>query len=248
MMQQNQNLSNRSSLLVGLALFFVIIFIGSIPVIDPQFFQYKKRLPHASLWPITARSTTESMWKSSDGMTVEYVNFKTTASGLDVTLQPTELITREGFYLEGLTTKDPFKISTNVELPISCHSGVVFRGNAQGEYYLFMVSPCAHKYTVEILQRESGHDLPRLAIIPNTKFPDTVGDPHTLTVVGNGTTYYFYINGVYVDQMVDSRLNGNRVGVEILKCAGSSDEITFGFNDFALSSPEWKLQGAIITP
>jgi hypothetical protein len=248
MKQQNQNPSGHSSLIVGLALFFIIIFIGSIPVIAPQIFRYEKLVPRASVWPITARSTRESIWKSSDGTTANYVNINNTASGLNVTVHPTELIIREGFLIEDLITKDTFKISTNVEIPISCHSGVAFRGNAQGEYYLFMVSPCGKTYTVEILQRESGHDLPREAIIPNTNYPDTVGQPLTLTVVGNGASYYFYINGVYVDQMFDSRLNGNRVGVEILKCAGPSDEITFGFSDLVLSSPEWQLPGAQIAP
>jgi hypothetical protein len=92
---------------------------------------------------------------------------------------------------------------------------------------------------VEILQRESDRDLPREAIIPNTKISDKIGQPRNLTVIGSGEYYYFYINGSYVDYVRDSRLNGNRVGVEVLKCNGTNDEIVFDFNNFVLTSPRW---------
>jgi hypothetical protein len=67
---------------------------------------------------------------------------------------------------------------------------------------------------VEILRREANSDLPREAIILNTSIPGSIGQPHTLSVLGDGTHYYFYINDILVDGMSDSRLNGNRTGIE----------------------------------
>jgi len=248
MNQHNKNVPDTPSFAVGVGLLFLIIFLCSAPVIVQQMYRPEKLLPHTNSWAITTRSTDKSVWEASDGMSADYVNTQKAAHGVGVIVQSTELIIREAFYNDGLITKDPFKLSADVTIPISCDSGLVFRGNAQGEYYLFMVSQCANTYTVEILQRDLGYDLPREAIIPNTKISDTLGAPHTLTVIGNGTTYYFYINDVYVNQITDSRLNGNRVGVEILKCAGPSAEITFEFNNFVLSSSKWGFESNLIAP
>jgi hypothetical protein len=245
---EQQNIPNQPSFIVGVALFFTIIVVCSIPVVIQQMYRPEKLLPHTNSWIITTRSTDKSIWEASDGTSADDVNTNRTAHGVDVIVQSTELIIRDAFYSEGLITKDPFKLSADIKIPISCHSGLVFRGNTQGEYYLFMIGQCDNTYTVEILQRKSGYDLPREAIIPNTKIPDKIGEPHTLTIIGNRTSYYFYINGVYVNQITDSRLNGNRVGIEILKCAGPSDEITFDFNNFALSSPKWQLESILLTP
>jgi hypothetical protein len=90
---------------------------------------------------------------------------------------------------------------------------LIFRGNAQGEYYLFLVSQTS--YTVEILRRKDNVDLPREAIILNTPIPNGVGKPQVIAVAGSGTSYSFYINNILVNSMSDSRLNGDRTGVEV---------------------------------
>lgn len=237
MNQQNQDIRDRPSFVLGVILLFVIIFLSFVPVIIQQMNRPERLLPRAEAWPTITKSTAKSVWETSDGFSVEHVNVSPTAGGFKVILQPAELSTREAYFNEGLITKSTFKLSVDVNTPSDCYDGLVFRGNVIGEYYLFLVSECANTYTVEILRRESGHDLPREAIIPNTPVPEAIGKPRNLTVLGRGETYYFYINGIYVDQITDSRLNGNRVGVEVLKCGGSNEELVFDFNNFVLAEP-----------
>jgi hypothetical protein len=212
MNQQNKNEQNNPSLAIGIILFFVVIFISSAPVLIEQMYRPERLLPRTNTWHVTAKSTGSSVWEASDGLSAQHVKFKQTSTGFNVILQPTETQTREAYFHEGLITKDTFKLSVEVNTPTACHNGLVFRGNADGEYYLFLVSESS--YTVEILQRESGYDLPREAIIPNTTVSSSIGRPRLLTVIGRQESYYFYINDAYVNQISDSRLNGNRVGVE----------------------------------
>lgn len=237
MKQQNENIQDNPSFVVGIILFFIIVFASFVPVIIIQMNRPERLLPRTKTWNILAKSTENSFWEASDSFSAEHVSVQPTSSGFKVMLQPTELATREAFFNEGLIRKSTFKLSVAVNTPSDCHNGLVFRGNASGEYYLFLVSSCANTYTVEILQREFDHDLPREALILNTAIPDSIGKPHTLTVLGKGETYYFYINETYIDQISDSRLNGNHVGVEVLKCDGSSEDIVFDFNNFELASP-----------
>ena len=237
MHQKDKNIPDNPSLAVGLILFFMIVFASFVPVIIIQMNRPERLLPRSNTWKIIAQSTEKSLWEASDSSSVEHVSVQPTGSGFKVMLQPTKLSTREAFFNEGLLTKNTFKLSVDVKTPSDCHNGLVFRGNASGEYYLFLVSSCANTYTVEILQRESDHDLPREALILNTAIPESIGKPNTLTVLGKGETYYFYINDTFVDQISDSRLSGNHVGVEVLKCDGSSEDIVFDFNNFVLASP-----------
>ncbi len=209
----NQQSKNIPSFFVSVVLFFVVALISSTPVVIEQMYNPERFMPRTDGWHVIAKSTSGSIWEASDGSSAKHVSIEPTNSGFKVILQPTELATREAYYNEGLITADTFKLSVEVNTPPSCHNGLVFRGNTQGEYYLFLVS--SSSYTVEILQREVNQDLPRKAIIPNTTVSSSIGQPRDLVVVGNGEHYYFYINGTYVNQMIDSRLNGNRVGVEV---------------------------------
>jgi hypothetical protein len=237
MNKQSKNVPNNPSFALGIILFFIVIFVSSAPVVIEQMYRPERFLSRTKTWHTIANSTGQSVWEASDGFAVEHVSVQPTNDGFKVMLQPTELSTREAFFNEGLITKNPFKLSVDVNTPPACHNGLVFRGNASGEYYLFLVSSCSNTYTVEILRRESGHDLPREALIPNTAVSDSIGQPRTLTVIGKGETYYFYINGTYVNQISDSRLNGSHVGVEVLKCDGSNEDVVFDFNNFILAAP-----------
>lgn len=237
MHQQPKNIPDNPSVFVGFILLLIIVFASFVPLVVTQMYRPENLLPRTEAWHIVAKSTDKSVWEASDGFIVEHVSVQPTTDGFKVMLRPNELTTREAFFNEGLITKNTFKLSVDVNIPLDCHNGLVFRGNALGEYYLFLVSSCANTYTVEILRRESDHDLPREALIPNTSVPDSIGQPRTLSVIGKGEAYYFYINGTYVDQIIDSRLNGNHAGVEILKCGGSSEDIVFNFNNYILALP-----------
>ena len=237
MHQQPRDIPDNRSVFVGFILLLLIVFASFVPLVITQMYRPENLLPRTKAWPIVAKSTDKSVWEASDGFIVEHVGAQPTTDGFKVMLRPNEVTTREAFFNEGLITRDTFKLSVDVNTPSDCYNGLVFRGNALGEYYLFLVGSCANTYTVEILRRESGEDLPREALIPNTSIPGSIGPPHTLSVIGKGETYYFYINGTYVDQIIDSRLNGNHAGVEIMKCGGSSEDIVFDFDNFVLASP-----------
>lgn len=204
------NKSNRRVLLkVLLALLNALfILVAGFSVLSP----FIPLLLRAKLWQtIHARAATQ--WDASDGTTPKYVTHTPANNGLLVTLDPTETNTREAFFAQGFTTKHAFTLKADVSIPANCHGGLVFRGNAQGEYYLFLVSE--KTYTVEILRRDADNDLPREAIILNTPIPATLSQPYGLMVVGDGEHYSFYINGYFVNAMNDARLTGNRVGVEV---------------------------------
>ena len=213
MKQQGNNFPKNPSFVTSIILFIVVVIFSSTPVIIEQMNRPERLLRLTKIWHIITQSTDNSSWQASDGFSANYVDIKPTFEGFVVILHPTELSTREAYFNNVLITKDTFKLSAEVNTPTACHNGIVFRGNEQGEYYLFLVSSSA-TYTVEILKRESSLDLPREAIIPNTAVPDSIGQTHNLAVIGKKDTYYFYINGTLVNQITDSRLTGNRVGVE----------------------------------
>jgi hypothetical protein len=237
MQQQPRNIPDGPSVFVGSLLLLLLVVASFVPLVITQMYRPENLLPRTKAWPIIAKSTDQSVWEASDGLIVEHVDIQPTSAGFRVMLRPNEVTTREAFFNEGLIARNTFKLSVDVNTPTDCYNGLVFRGNALGEYYLFLVGSCANTYTVEISRRESGQDLPREALIPNTSIPEAVGPPQTLSVIGREDAYYFYINGTYVDQIVDSRLNGNHAGVEILKCGGSSEDLVFNFSNYILASP-----------
>jgi hypothetical protein len=205
------------SFIRSLLLFLLIIFISSTPVVIEQMNKPERRLPklfaRSGRWQVIHTSKRQSQWEASDGSVAEYVSYRPTDNGVEVVLAPTELTTREAYFNGEAVITGAFRLSTEVHTPTGCHNGLVFRGNAEGEYYLFLVSETS--YTVEILQRTDNADLPREAIILNTPFPELVTEPHRLTVLSDGHSYFFYINDIYVNSMSDSRLNGNRTGIEV---------------------------------
>ncbi|MEW5939073.1 MAG: hypothetical protein AB1750_05390 [Chloroflexota bacterium] len=204
--------SKKSSYAVSLILYAIVIVVSAAPVLLEQVCRPERSLFCANAWGRITKNSEAASWSASDGSSPEHVSVAPTEDGLSVTIQPTESPTREAFFSESLIPGSAFALSTEIRMLCGYMSGLAFRGNSQGEYYLFLVS--SSTYTVEILERKSGQDRPREAIIPNTKVSRDIGWPRHLAVVGKGRTYYFYVNGVYVDTMSDSRLYGDRVGVE----------------------------------
>lgn len=205
------------SFIISLFLFLLVILISSTPVVIEQMNKPERLvsriLSHYGAWQLSHTSTSESQWEASDGSTAGHASYSQTSNGVKVIIQPNEFSTREAFFSKEAITADVFRLSIQVDTPTACHNGLVFRGDAQGDYYLFLVDQVS--YTMEILQRKDNADLPREAIIPNTSLPKSVGEPHTITVIGDGQSYLFYINDIFVDRMSDSRLNGNRTGIEV---------------------------------
>jgi hypothetical protein len=198
--------------------FFILAAVFSMfaPLIIPQIGKPENianwLLFRAKTWP-TLQPNAHTVWEASDGTTVGYVTHQPTDRGIRITLEPTQTNTREAYFASGVLEKHAFTLQAEVSTPAGCHNGLVFRGNAQGEYYVFLVSESS--YTVEILRREANADLPREALIPNTDVSEAVGKPQRLMVVGQAEQYFFYINDLLVNHLSDSRLNGKLSGVEV---------------------------------
>jgi hypothetical protein len=202
--------------LVGSFFILAAVFSMFAPLIVPQIGQPENiagwLLFRAKTWP-TLQPKANTAWEASDGITAGYVTHQPTEGGIRITLGPTQSNTREAYFASGVLQKRAFTLQAEVNTPAGCHNGLVFRGNAQGEYYVFLVSESS--YTVEILRREANTDLPREALIPNTDVSEAVGKPQRLMIVGNAERYFFYINDLLVNQLSDSRLNGKLSGVEV---------------------------------
>jgi hypothetical protein len=216
--QKKSDSSTSLSFIRSFFLFTAILLLSSAPVLIEQANNPKRiasnLLSHIRTWQVANTSKgNENEWETSDGFTAKHVSSKSISGGIEITLGATQAATREAFFSEEAITTGVFKLTTEVNTPKDCHNGLVFRGNAQGEYYLFLVS--ASSYTVEILRRDFSNDLPREAIIPNEPIPKIIGEPRTISVLSDGRHYLFYINDALVNGMDDSRLKGNRIGVEV---------------------------------
>jgi hypothetical protein len=201
-------------------------------------------IPHAEQWPVHFQDTFDSNaptrladWAATDGTTDERVNFlPPTDDRLEISVGPTgEPGVREAFFNTAAPAPDLFWLTMDVHTPFSCYTGLVFRGNSTGEYYLFLTAN--DHYTVEILRRNADGDLPRQAIIPNTRFPASIHQPESLGVLGVNHSYYFFVNHIFLDWMHDSRLHGERTGLEIIVCQNVATQSVFQFDNFTLRAP-----------
>jgi hypothetical protein len=236
-------LAHKRVFIFFMAFLFFIISIA-FNFINRQEVLADKQLSQTEKWPISFRDYFESdspeqleYWRSTDGTSSEKVSGPISKDGrLQVSVAPTESDTvREAFYNEFALAPRNFLLSVELINPAGCNTGLIFRGNIKGEYYLFLVG--SHTYTVEILQRDAGSDLPRQAIISNTDIPERIGQPHKLSVLSDGQNYYFYINNSFVNEIHDSRLSGERTGIEIMVCHGFSTESNFVLDNFTLKTP-----------
>jgi hypothetical protein len=231
---------NRENILALLLILGVFLgtFLGFQQLQAKYFPSSSQMLNAAEAWPISARDafTENQNWLSTDGATAE--NVKMLFDGrLQIDVKPIETGTREAFFSETAAAPEEFLLSTEVVVPEACHAGLVFRGNLRGEYYLFMADD--HIFTVEILQRNASknEDLPREAILANTPLPKEIKQTENLSVLFDGKAYSFYVNRILVGQMRDSRLTGERVGIEIMVCPGTTQESVFKFDNFTLKVP-----------
>lgn len=203
-----------------------------------------KLLSQTGKWPIGFRDYFEAdspeqleYWRPTDGTLSEKVSGPMSKDGrFQVSVAPTESDSvREAFYNEFVLAPKNFLLSVELINPAGCKTGLVFRGNIKGEYYLFLVG--SRSYTVEILQRDAESDLPREAIILNTDIPERIGQPHKLSVLADDKKYYFYVNNYFVDEMHDSRLSGERAGIEVMVCHDFDMESNFVLDNFTIKTP-----------
>lgn len=204
----------------------------------------EKLLSNADEWPIILRDfygnaspSQFAYWKPTDGTTADSVNLSLLTNGrFEISVAPTQnTIVREAFFNEHAFAPRNFLLTAGVSLPDACDTGLIFRGDTLGEYYSFLVGN--DHYTVEDFPRNPEGDLPRQAIIPNKPIPESIGRPSALGVLANDNHYYFYINHDFVDSMSDSRLHGERTGIEILVCQNIPTESIFQYDNFTVRTP-----------
>lgn len=177
-------------------------------------------------------------WTSTDGTTSGLItSFGSVNERLEITVAPTRnVIVREAFFNEHALAAGDFLLTMELQVPLPCATGLIFRGDILGEYYLFLVTN--DRYDVEILRREGARDQPREAIIPNAPIPAELIPPYSLGVLAHEDDYSFYINQVLVTTMSDSRLRGERTGIEIVVCQGAESESVFHIDNFTLRVPQ----------
>lgn len=235
--QKYQKLLNRC-----IRVIIVFIVIGTIVFKDVQNYYANKLLIQTEEWVIKVSETFDNdslaFWVPTDGIIDRHVTKLAIEDGqIEIVFAPTEeQIVRDAFFFEQALAPESFLLTVAVMAsPNACKSGLIFRGNRYGEYYLFLVGKTS--YTVELLTRDSGGDLPREAIIPNKNIPNDVGQPLSLSVLAKDDKYYFYINQIYIDKMSDERLDAGRIGFELMVCQGVTSESAFRLDDFILKVP-----------
>jgi hypothetical protein len=231
----------------GLILLFILLLIFGPVIIKqekPGSILANFLLTRAEKWTISYVNTFDddqsvqlSQWKPTDGEISGFIRNITVTNGhLEISFAPTqETVQRDAFVNEKALAQGDFLLTAEINAPLSCHTGLVFRDNAMGEYYAFLVGN--DSFTVEILRRNSAGDLPREAIIPNTAIPENVGVPHKISVLASLGHYSFYINNIFVGQMRDSRLDGDRNGIEVFVCQNVAKESIFTIDNFTLKMP-----------
>ena len=161
-----------------------------------------------------------STWVNSDGSSDKDVSILPLPNGVQVINNTPEWCFREGYFLNDIRAGRIFKLHADINANRASEYGLVFHGDVAGQYYVFLVSD--DEYTVEILPRENNSDLFRKAIIEITPLPDQVNHVESISVMAYENRYFLYINDIYVDQFMDTRLQGNRIGIEIFGCVPTS--------------------------
>ena len=62
------------------------------------------------------------------------------------------------------------------------------------------------------------------------------GQMNRLSVVAEGTSFYFYINNQYVDDYTDSKLSSGKVAL-VIGLNDEGDSATFEFDNFDVRGP-----------
>lgn len=127
---------------------------------------------------------------------------------------------------------DAFNISLDAQLiqgsPSSACYGLTFRSQ-EDAYYLFKVCEDG-RYTVLLQADGKWYTLIDWTVTRSIQY----GQPNTLMVKGSGSHFEFYINGVLVNEMENSRLKKGHIGIAIDVDQGETS--VFEFDNYILYS------------
>ena len=110
-------------------------------------------------------------------------------------------------------------------------AGVVFRLMGD-EYYMFKVSPGLQEYMLDL--RHSGEWMTLIDWTPTSAILSEGWN--RIEVQADGSSFYFYINGILVDSISDQTLARGRIGL-MMGLSDPGDEAVFEFDDFEVSVP-----------
>lgn len=113
----------------------------------------------------------------------------------------------------------------------SGEAGILFRAGAEG-YYLFAIDEGFREFHV-YFQNGPG---PGIMVKSTHSEAIRAGETNRLTAIGQGSRFYFYINGEFVGSMDDSRSPRGKVGLE-MNFIQEGQEATIEFDNVELRAP-----------
>jgi len=193
-------------------------------------------LTHAKQWPIIFMDNFKQRsinWTDSDGVQNPEVSLSLKNGRLNIEINTEDKGVTGAFYSQ-TATPDDFYVTMDAvvdEGGTNCYYGLLFRGNIEGDYYSFRISPYHYRVDVIFADADRSND-----IIDWTEIPDEIGEPVQATVIANNFHYTLYINNVFVDEFEDRQLTGSSIGIEATTCKTDANG-SFAFDNFQLRTP-----------
>lgn len=168
-------------------------------------------------------------WQDTDDSTSPEVTVSFNGQ-YDILVETKEDSVREAFFRHAADAPENFfmTIDTRAVDDDGCEYGVVFRGTINNEYYVFSIVENKTKYKVVSVREGKRED-----ILNPMRFPEGVGSPSSISVIGIGSYYRFYVNDRYVTEINNDLLHGQRIGIEIFLCP--ERHVKFGFDDLQVN-------------
>lgn len=137
---------------------------------------------------------------------------------------------REAFFRQAMDVPENFfmTIDTRAVDDNGCEYGIIFRGTINNEYYVFSIVNNKTKYKVVAVRGGERETL--LKPMPLSK---GIKSPTSLSVIGIGSYYRFFVNDRYVTEMSTDLIDGRRIGIEVFLCP--ERKVKFGFDDLQVN-------------
>ncbi len=118
-----------------------------------------------------------------------------------------------------------------LEGPTNAQFGLIFRRDPDYQYYLLQITP-QRQYSIYLRYAEEWHEL-----LPWTASDMILTDqPNRLAVIGQGDTFYCFINDQFITQFSDERLPEGDVGL-LVGLSEEGQEGDWAFDDFVVHTP-----------
>jgi hypothetical protein len=147
------------------------------------------------------------------------------------------------YFNEDAVLRDRFLISVDAALSLQsgCMYGIIFRGTLDENFYSFYIWPpdsnpdSIFTQAYGLVRKAPGQEKKFEDIIPLTNLRNDLVIS-TLSVLGNGSNYKFYVNDVLIDEANDDRLRGSKAGIGTITCS-FLESAHFVFDNFEVRAP-----------